>query len=149
MCLSPKITDLSKLEVGDIDIYTINCPLLFRNLNKSFNLTELVKTGVNVKFNINLSNVPIQVITSTFDNFKDEVLDEYDCGMVAVGFHPFSSQFVVHERFIEQLKRKQFEVIHERTNPTRVKKLSLRAEELFGAELIEIKLDSNTDYRPY
>ena len=46
MCLSSKITDSSKLEVGDIDIYTKNCPLLFRNLNKSFNLTELVKTGV-------------------------------------------------------------------------------------------------------
>lgn len=149
MCLSSKISDSSKIEVGDIDIYTTNCPLLFRNLNKSFIMREIVKTGVNVKFNIDSSEIPIQVITSPFDDFKDEVLDEYDCGMVSVGFHPYTSKFIIHERFIEQIKKNQFEVIHERTNPTRVKKLETRAMELFECSIVEIKLDSNTDYRPY
>ena len=151
MCLSSKISDSSTLVLGDIDIYTTNCPLLFRNLNKSFNLTNLVKTGVNVKFNINQCDIPIQIITSSFDNFKDEVLDEYDCGMVSVGFHPHTSKFIIHNRFIEQMEKKQFEVIYERTNPSRVQKLTLRAKELFETDLIEIKLDSSTctDYRPY
>jgi hypothetical protein len=149
MCLSSKLIDDSELEldIGDIDIYTTNCPLLFRNLSKSFVMTQIVKTGVNVKFNIEQTNIPIQIITSEFNNFKDDVLDEYDCGMVSVGFHPNSSQFIIHERFFQQLESKQFEVIHERTNPSRVKKLTQRAEKLFGAKLIEIKLDSNTDYR--
>lgn len=155
MCLSSKISSVDELDVGDIDIYTTNCPLLFRNINRTFKITNIIKTGVNVKFNIQenkhktKSLVPIQIITSPFEDFESEVLDEYDCGMVAVGFHPHSSQFVIHSRFTEQLKRGVFEVIHERSNPSRVKKLTDRADKLFDAKLIEIKLDSNTDYRPY
>ncbi len=149
MCLSPKIKDSSKLQVGDIDIYTKNCPLLFRNINKCFKISNIVKTGVNVKFEIGSTDLPIQIITSSFDDFNLEVLDEYDCGMVAVGFHPFTSQFIISNRFIEQLESKQFVVIHERTNPSRVKKLKTRASELFNAKLVEIRLDSTTDYRPY
>lgn len=153
MCLSPKISFVNELDVGDIDIYTTNCPLLFRNINRTFKITNIIKTGVNVKFDIqggkNENSIPVQIITSPFEDFESEVLDEYDCGMVAVGFHPHSSQFVVHPRFTEQLKRGVFEVIHERSNPSRVKKLTDRASKLFDAKLIEIKLDSNTDYRPY
>lgn len=149
MCLSPKIIDSSEIDVGDIDIYTKNCPYLFRNLNKSFIMKNLIKTGVNVKFSIDSSSIPIQIITSSFENFNDEILDEYDCGMVAVGYHPHSSQFIINNRFVEQLKKKRFEVIHERTNPSRVKKLKSRALEFFDTDLIEIKLNSHTDYRPY
>ena len=152
MCLSPKIS-VDDLDVGDIDIYTTNCPLLFRNINRTFKIINIIKTGVNVKFDIqgekNKNFVPIQIITSPFEDFESEVLDEYDCGMVAVGFHPYSSQFVVHPKFTNQLKNGVFEVIHERSNPSRVKKLTDRAHKLFDAELIEIKTDSNTDYRPY
>lgn len=74
MCLSPKITNISQLNLGDIDIYTTNCPLLFRNLNKNFKMSKIVKTGVNVKFNINCNDesIPIQIITSGFENFNDE-----------------------------------------------------------------------------
>jgi len=155
MCLSPKISSVDELDVGDIDIYTTNCPLLFRNINQKFKITNIIKTGVNVKFDIQKNKnkaknlVPVQIITSPFEDFESEILDEYDCGMVAVGFHPNSSQFVIHPRFTEQLKRGVFEVIHERSNPSRVKKLTDRADKLFDAKLIEIKLDSNTDYRPY
>ena len=155
MCLSPKITSIDELDVGDIDIYTTNCPLLFRNINREFKISNIIKTGVNVKFDIQecknniKSSVPIQIITSPFENFETEVLDEYDCGMVAVGFHPHSSQFVIHPRFISQFEKGIFEVIHERSNPSRVKKLTERAYKLFDAKLIEIKLYSNSDYRPY
>ena len=72
MCLSNYIDNIINLQVGDIDIYTKNCPLLFRNLNKKFVLKNIIKTGVNVKFNIELCQIPIQIITSPFDNFKDE-----------------------------------------------------------------------------
>lgn len=155
MCLSEKIHHPDDLDVGDIDIYTKNCPLLFRNINRTFKITNIIKTGVNVKFDIlktktkTMSKVPIQIITSPFEDFESEILDEYDCGMVAVGFHPHSSQFIIHPRFTTQLKKGIFEVIHERSNPSRVVKLEKRACELFDAKLIEIKLNSNTDYRPY
>lgn len=155
MCLSEKIHHPDDLDVGDIDIYTKNCPLLFRNINRTFKITNIIKTGVNVKFDIlktktkTMSKIPIQIITSPFEDFESEILDEYDCGMVAVGFHPHSSQFIIHPRFTTQLKKGIFEVIHERSNPSRVVKLEKRACELFDAKLIEIKLNSNTDYRPY
>ncbi len=42
MCLSPKIVNISQLNIGDIDIYTTNCPLLFRNLNKNFTVGTLL-----------------------------------------------------------------------------------------------------------
>jgi len=149
MCLSSKISNSSKLNVGDIDIYTTNCPLLFRNINKSFGIKNLVKTGVNVKFDIDNVEIPIQIITSPFDDFESDVLDEYDCGMVSVGFHPYSNKFIIHPKFISQLENRKFIVIHERTNPSRIIKLKERAKELFDSTLEEIKLDSNTDYRPY
>jgi hypothetical protein len=158
MCLSSKINCIEELDIGDIDIYTKNCPLLFRNINRTFKIVNIIKTGVNVKFDIQSNNqeqnlilnpIPIQIITSQFDDFKSEVLDEYDCGLVAVGFHPHSSQFIIHQNFIDQFTKGVFEAIHERSNPSRIIKLTKRALELFDAKLIEIKLNSNTDYRPY
>lgn len=163
MCLSKKITNIVELKVGDIDIYTKNCPLLFRNINKRYKISNIIKTGVNVKFNIDKdcekknqstqlnqsSKIPIQIITSPFEDFKSEVLDEYDCGMVAVGFHPANSEFIIHPRFTTQLEKGVFEVIHERSNHSRVKKLTDRAYELFDSELVEIKLNENSDYRSY
>ncbi len=97
MCLSNKINsiaDLSESDIGDIDIYTKNCPLLFRNINRKFKPQNIIKTGVNVKFNINVSKLPIQIITSPFDDFVMDVLDEYDCDMVSVGYHPNTSTFI-------------------------------------------------------
>ena len=157
MCLSDKILNIDALNVGDIDIYTTNCPLLFRNINKTFNISNIVKTGVNVKFNIDNiddkqkydSKIPIQIITSPFENFESDVLDEYDCGMVSVGFHPYTSKFIIHPKFTLQYEKKIFEAIHERSYPSRIVKLTQRAKELFDAKLIEVKLDSNSDYRPY
>jgi hypothetical protein len=157
ICLSDKITNIYELDIGDIDIYTKNCPLLFRNINKRYKISNIIKTGVNVKFDIQLNHenmknqnqIPIQIITSGFEDFESEVLDEYDCGMVAVGFHPYTSQFIIHPRFKIQFEKKIFEVIHERSNPSRIVKLTDRAKKLFDAELIEIKLHENTDYRPY
>ena len=158
MCLSNKINNINEIIVGDIDIYTMNCPLLFRNINKRYIISNIIKTGVNVKFNIdidtknenkNTSQLSIQIITSSFENFKSEVLDEYDCGMVAVGFHPHTSEFIIHSRFLDQYEKKRFEVIHERSNPSRILKLTERAKKLFDADMVEIKLNENSDYRPY
>ena len=40
------------INVGDIDIYTTNCPLLFRNINKRLKPRNIIKNGVNVKFDL-------------------------------------------------------------------------------------------------
>ncbi len=148
-CLSSRINSIAQIDIGDIDIYTTNWPLLLRNINKNFKVKEIVKTGVNVKFEIENYNFPIQIITSPFENFETEVLDEYDCGLVSVGFHPNSNKFIIHPNFISQLENKEFIVIKEKTNPGRVEKLTERASKLFGCNLREITTQSNGDYRPY
>lgn len=131
--LSNKINSIEDINIGDIDIYTKNCPLLFRNINKKFKISNIIKTGVNVKFNICsysssdyvydsdsdediLNNkissnlIPIQIVTSRFEDFESEVLDEYDCGMVSVGFHPATSSYIIHKKFYTQLENSCFEV---------------------------------------
>jgi hypothetical protein len=148
-CLSPRINSIDEIEVGDIDIYTTNWPLLLRNINKNFKVNQIIKTGVNVKFEIENNNFPIQIITSPFENFKTEVLDEYDCGLVSVGFHPNSNKFIIHPNFISQLESNEFIVIREKTNPARIEKLTERAYKLFGSNLREVITKSDGDYRPY
>ena len=46
MCLSEKIHHPDDLDVGDIDIYTKNCPLLFRNINRTFKITNIIKKKI-------------------------------------------------------------------------------------------------------
>jgi hypothetical protein len=68
MCLSPKILSVEELDVGDIDIYTTNCPLLFRNINREFKIFNIIKTGVNVKFDIEECKNKIKSFGSNSNN---------------------------------------------------------------------------------
>ena len=72
--------------INDVDIYTTNTPMLLRDINKSFNPQDIIKTGVNVSFYIdeNVKTKQIQIITSSFDDFKNEVLYGFDCDMISV-----------------------------------------------------------------
>ena len=135
--------------IDDIDIYTTNAPLLIRNINKKFKVNNLIKTGVNIKFNIEGCEKPLQIITSYFESFNDEVLDGYDCDLVRVGYHPASSKFIIHDRFIIGLKRQTFTVYYERSNNGRIQKLKDRAHKYFSSTIEIVKETENGDYRPY
>jgi hypothetical protein len=144
-------------EINDIDIYTKNAPMLLRDINKTFNVSNIKQTGVNVSFNIGfspsrlhqVSGKQIQIITSSFDDFKDEILDSYDCDMTTVGYHPYTGEFIIHERFINGYEKKNFIVYYERSNVSRIEKLTRRARLYFNSHITIIKEKSDVDYRPY
>ncbi len=138
-------------EINDIDIYTTNAPMLLRDVNKVFKPVNIIKTGVNVSFMLNKDDVSkqIQIITSGFENFNNEVLDGYDCDMSCVGYHPYSQQFIINERFVKGYKDKNFILYYERSNLSRIEKLTFRAKTYFDYNITIIKERPDVDYRPY
>ncbi len=137
--------------INDIDIYTKNYAKTFWNFQKTFgsSLKEIVKTGANIKFNIEDDPLPIQIITSAFDSFEQEVLGEYDCSLVSVGFYPYHNQYLIHPRFLEGMESGNFIVSYEKSNPPRIEKLKKRADNLFGCTLTVVKELGKEDFRPY
>lgn len=138
---------------NDIDLYTKCSASTLRHFNAHNSFLEInspVKTGVNITFKINGTNIPIQIITSEFVDFESDVLDEYDSNICKVGYHPATDTLIIHPEFEHGLANKKFKVICERSNPTRITKLTTRALELFNSSF-EIIKDPNFQgtYRPY
>ena len=138
-------------EINDVDIYTTNSPMLLRDINKAFKPENIFKTGVNVSFKLKDDDncKQIQIITSGFENFNNEVLDGYDCDMICVGYHPYSQQFIINDRFIKGYKDKKFILYYERSNLNRIEKLTIRAKKYFNYNVTIIKERPDVDYRPY
>lgn len=138
------------ITINDVDIYTTNSPMLVRDINKTFNVRNIIKTGVNFSFIIKgKSEKNIQVITSCFDDFNKEVLTGYDCDMITVGFHPYSNKFIINERFIKGYQHKNFNLYYERSNETRIIKLTKRALSFFDSTITIIKERPDINFRPY
>ena len=147
-----------KIVCNDIDLYTTNYMKTLRNFSKHLGskIHDIKRTGVNVTFLINdihqhssSERIPIQIVTSEFKSFHDEVLGNYDSTLVSVGFHPYKNELIIHNRFLEGLKDKKFIVHYEKSNPKRIDKLTNRALEWFNAEMEVIRLTDNADFRPY
>lgn len=134
---------------NDIDLYTNNYVKTLLNISKYLGnkITSIKRTGVNVAFLI--QNIPIQIITSEFTSFHDDVLGNYDCTLVSVGFYPFKNEFITHTKFINGLNDKNFTCYYEKSNPKRIEKLTKRAKDWYGASLQIIKETDEADFRPY
>lgn len=142
----------AEFKATDIDIYTKCSATTLRNFNKWFGLTakSFVRTGVNISFYVDeFESVQIQLITSEFNDFVHDVLEEYDCTMCKVGYHPASQKILAHNDFVQGLSLSSFKVEYEKSNPTRIEKLKQRAKIFFGSKLIVIKSSTWADYRPY
>ncbi len=138
---------------NDIDLYTKCSASTLRHFNANNHFLEIhspVKTGVNITFKIDRSDISIQIITSEFNDFASDVLEEYDSNICKVGYHPATDTLIIHPEFEHGLVNKKFKVICERSNPTRITKLTTRALELFNSS-IEIVKDPAFEgtYRPY
>lgn len=135
---------------NDIDVYTTNYVKTVRNISKICNghINKVVKTGVNISFELG-NNIPVQVITSEFESFYDDILENYDSDLVSVGYFPYKSEFYVHKRFMNALQNKCFSVMYEKSNQKRIDKLTQRASDWFGSQMIIIKETADADFRPY
>lgn len=137
-------------KINDVDIYTTNSPMLIRDINKAFKPKNISKTGVNLSFITKYCpNKSIQVITSHFNDFDKEVLENYDCDMICVGYHPYSNKFIINQRFNKGYNDKNFNVFYERSNEGRITKLTKRAKKFFDSTITIEKEHPDVDYRPY
>jgi hypothetical protein len=154
LCLSTK-TDINYLikNIGDIDLYTPDLSHTIRDLNNTFNgkIKNIFQNGVNVKFNLEgIDNMEFQLMTSGFDDFAKEVLCDYDCDLVSVGFQCRSLQFLITDRFLKGLENKCFNLLLEKTFGNRIEKLTLRAKFHFNSDLNIIEGHGAIgSYRPY
>ncbi len=134
---------------NDIDLYTTNYVKTLHNFSKYLGnkITNIKRTGVNVTFLI--KDIPIQIVTSEFNSFYDDVLGNYDCTLVAVGFYPFEDKLIIHKNFLDGLENKNFVCHYEKSNPKRIEKLTDRAKNWYGSNLQIFKQTDDTDFRPY
>lgn len=140
------------LSCNDIDVYTTNYVKTLHLLSKCVGnkiTGDIVRTGVNLTFTVSESIIPVQIITSEFDDFEKDVLGNYDCNLVAVGFHPYSNTLIIHENFIKGYTNKEFTCFYELSNKKRVEKLECRANDWFNSKLKTVHLTTDGDFRPY
>lgn len=136
---------------NDIDLYTTNYVKTLHHLSKYFGnkITSIKRTGVNITFILKNTTMPIQIITSEFKSFYDDILGNYDCTLVSVGFYPYKNEFMTHKKFTDDLVNKQFICYYEKTSPKRIIKLTERAKKWFDAQIkIEKQLVEDV-FRPY
>lgn len=138
-----------KVVCNDVDLYTSNYVKTLHNMTKYLgNKMMLIKrTGVNVTFLI--KDIPIQIVTSEFDSFKDDILANYDCTLVSVGYYPHKSELIIHDNFSKCLNSKMFICHYEKSNPKRMAKLKDRAKLWFNADLTIVKETDDANFRPY
>jgi len=138
-----------KIVCNDIDLYTTNYVKTLHNITKYLGnkMTLIKRTGVNVTFMI--SDIPVQIVTSEFDSFYTDVLGNYDCTLVSIGYYPYNNEVIIHDNFLNCLNNKTFICYHERSNPKRIIKLTDRAKAWYDCELKVIKETENGDFRPY
>lgn len=109
-------------EIHDIDIYTKNFPSLSSGIERQDEFC--------------------QYIPNEFENFSD-VLENYDCDMIAVGYHPFSNTMIITERFKKGCETKEFtwfpNVLQDYDNKKRLDKLVLRAKQYFDAKIVVVR----------
>lgn len=134
---------------NDIDLYTTNYVKTLHNFSKYLGsqITTIKRTGVNVTFLI--KDIPIQIVTSEFDSFYDDVLGNYDSTLVSAGFYPYNNKLFIHQKFLDGVSNRNFLCYYEKSNPKRIAKLTTRAKEWYNANLEIVKLTDNANFRPY
>ena len=113
--------------IGDIDIYTINSELLYVLIHNCVSdgiivIKKRSKFVISAKF----GNINLQFITSYFDNFSKEVLDQYDSDLVKIGYHLASDTYIYTDDYKNGLKNKKFNIIKKSNNEDRINKLISR-----------------------
>jgi len=136
---------------NDIDLYTDNYVKTLHNISKHLGnkMVSIKRTGVNVSFLLQNTEIPIQIVTSEFKSFYNDVLANYDCTLVSVGYYPYKDELIIHERFLTGLNTKTFICYYERSNLKRIAKLTDRATNWFSSTLKIVKETDNADFRPY
>jgi hypothetical protein len=118
----------------DLDVYTTDhgsaVSWFYQNKEK-FEIHQI--QGSIINFSVKQAERPfkIQFITAEVTDFDQEVLEYYDCSMVAIGYYPFKSQLMINHRFYER----PFVCRLTHSNVDRQLKLSQRADSWFHEKI--------------
>lgn len=136
--MSEKITHDDNTIPHDIDMYTTNHISSINNFNQ--NIDHFIVDGIQgciINFScVNHSNnLHLQFITAEVDNFYDDVLGNYDCDLVCVGYHPFDDTLILHHRYVNACKTHVFNCYKHLSSVSRGDKLNTRAKLWYGGTL--------------
>lgn len=134
-------TDIINIDNGvphDIDMYTTNhiySMSKFNNNRDKFIISSIEGCIINFDCIANKSKLHLQFITAETDDFYTEVLGNYDCDLVAVGYHPNSGEILIHDRYKNALKEREFKCYKHLSSIARSMKLETRAEKWYGMKI--------------
>lgn len=121
---------------NDVDLYTCNVPSAQLSISNFFPQCIMLKKGVNLEFEVK-DEKKVQLIAAPFKSFYEDILGNYDCSMVAIGYHPYTKQFIFHDRFQQDFHKKMFTMnVFFNTENSRIRKLEYRADYWFGAGVL-------------
>lgn len=120
----------------DIDVYTTNHVNMIRNFDiYKANFNQISYSGCIITFNILNNPLSVQLITAEIDNFYDDVLGNYDCDLVCIGYHPASDQVIIHERFKDAISSRIFYGYKHLSSIQRSSKLEHRVKSWYHSDL--------------
>ncbi len=131
---------------NDIDIYTTNHELSIQHLRQHPEF-KILTIGAGL-LTMKSTGRDIHFIFSQTDDFKQEVLEMYDCSMVRLGYYPYTKSFIQTEAFTESCRNKKFVCDRNFTEEDRRSKLKKRAKLWYNSE-IEFKNGTETINKEY
>lgn len=113
----------------DIDIYTTNHVDTIRFFNehiKDFDVISINGCIINFTCKEQKNALHAQLITSEVDDFYNDVLGNYDCDLVCIGYHPASNNVIIHRRLENAIDSKEFRCFKYLSSVERSEKLEYR-----------------------
>lgn len=122
----------------DIDIYTtnhVNTIRFFNEHKKDFDVMSTNGCIINFTHKERKNNLYAQLITSEVDDFYSDVLGNYDCDLVCIGYHPASNNVIIHKRLRDAISSKKFKCYKHLSSENRSEKLEYRIKTWYDSEI--------------
>lgn len=122
----------------DIDMYTTNHISSINSFNMNINnfIVSCIE-GCIINFTClnSKSKLHLQFITSEADDFYNDVLGNYDCDLVCVGYHPYDDELILHQRYLDACKNHLFNCYKHLSSISRSQKLEKRIQQWYGGRI--------------
>lgn len=122
----------------DVDIYTINHVSSINSFNMNINkFTVSCIEGCIINFTCvdSKSKLHLQFITAEADDFYNDVLGNYDCDLVCVGYHPYDDELILHKRYLDACENHSFNCYKHLSSISRSQKLEKRIQLWYNGKI--------------
>lgn len=122
----------------DIDIYTtnhVNTIRFFNEHKKDFDVISTSGCIINFTHKEQKNKLHAQLITSEVDDFYSDVLGNYDCDLVCIGYHSASNNVIIHKRLRNAITSRKFKCYKYLSSENRSEKLEYRIKTWYDSEI--------------